>query len=131
MVGTLYRLRWQIELIFKQWKSWLKIDCLRGTDENRIRSLVYGRLIAIVMMSMIYRCLCCYAYEVFEREASVIKLSAWLIRRRRLATAVEENTMERLFEALFLAALQLLKQQRLRRTTLQLIAQEVEFQHGF
>ena len=131
VVGTLYRLRWQIELIFKQWKSWLKIDCLRGTDANRIRSLVYGRLIAIVMMSMIYRCLCCYAYEVFEREASVIKLSQWLLRRRRLASAVEENAMEQLFEALFLAAEQLLKQQRLRRTTLQLIAQEVEFQHGF
>src|SRR5207302_5704287 len=30
IIGTVYRLRWEIELIFKQWKSLLKIDILRG-----------------------------------------------------------------------------------------------------
>ena len=42
VVGTIYRLRWQIELIFKQWKSLLRIDCLLSTNENRIRCLVFG-----------------------------------------------------------------------------------------
>ena len=68
VVGTIYQLRWQIELIFKQWKSLLHIDCLLGTNENRIRCLVFGRMITIINMSMIFRCLCCYAYAVYQRE---------------------------------------------------------------
>ena len=29
MIGTLYRIRWQIELIFKEFKSLMKIDSIR------------------------------------------------------------------------------------------------------
>jgi hypothetical protein len=131
VVGTIYRLRWQIELIFKQWKSLLHIDCLKGTNPNRIRCLVYGRLIAIVICSMIYRGLCCYAYAVWDREPSIIKLTAWLITRRRLADALEQDALESLFSALQTSAKRLLKQQRLRRTTVGLILQQVPFLHGF
>ena len=34
VVGTIYRLRWQIELIFKNWKGLLNIDILKGTLES-------------------------------------------------------------------------------------------------
>ena len=131
VVGTIYRIRWQIELIFKQWKSILGIDCLRGSSPNRILCLVYGRLIAVILMSMIYRCLCCYALAVFDREVSVVKLTQWLILRGRLAFAVHNNCCEKLFSELFAAAKRLLKDLRLRRTTLELIDGQVEFQHSF
>ena len=132
VVGTIYRLRWQIELIFKQWKSLLRIDCLLGTNENRIRCLVFGRMITIVNMSMIFRCLCCYAYAVYQREPSLFKLTAWLLRGQRLAAAVHNHQIDNLLEAMIIAAPKsLFKQQRNRKTTQQLIEKQVEFLNSF
>jgi len=46
-VGIAYRLRWQVELTFKHWKSLFQINILRGTRPERILCLIYGRLIVI------------------------------------------------------------------------------------
>ena len=107
VVGTIYRLRWQIELIFKQWKSLLRIDCLKSTNENRIRWMVFGRMITIVN-------------------------TAWLLRGGRLADAVHNHQIDNLLDAMIIAApLSLFKQHRNRKTTQQLIEKQVEFLHSF
>ncbi len=50
VVGTVYRLRWEIELIFKQWKSQLKIHVLKGINPNRIETLIWSRLCTILLI---------------------------------------------------------------------------------
>ena len=49
-LGTLYRLRWQIELTVKHWKSLFRSDLLKSTRPERIRCLLYGRLIFILIV---------------------------------------------------------------------------------
>lgn len=44
---AIYKIRWQIELIFKNFKSNIELDYLAGTNKYRIESLIYGRLITI------------------------------------------------------------------------------------
>lgn len=48
-IFTIYRLRWQIELIFKTWKSILGMHKIRTAKENRIMCEVYGKLIVAVL----------------------------------------------------------------------------------
>jgi hypothetical protein len=43
VMGTIYRLRWQIELTFKRWKSLLHLDFCQGTNPHRIATLIYAR----------------------------------------------------------------------------------------
>lgn len=50
-VFTLYRLRWQIELIFKTWKSILGMHKIRTAKENRVMCEVYGKLIVAALTS--------------------------------------------------------------------------------
>ena len=50
---TVYRLRWQVELTFKNWKSLLNIHVLKGTRPERIKCILYGRLITITMMTLV------------------------------------------------------------------------------
>lgn len=46
-VCDLYRARWQIELVFKACKSYLKIDKLGDSEPYQLECLIYGILIAI------------------------------------------------------------------------------------
>jgi hypothetical protein len=50
---TLYRIRWQIELVFKTWKSILAIHKIRSAKEERVRCEVYGKLILAALSSLI------------------------------------------------------------------------------
>ena len=51
---ALYRIRWQVELVFKVWKSILAIHRIRSAKEPRMLCEVYGKLIVAVLAV----CLC-------------------------------------------------------------------------
>ncbi len=53
VVRIVYGLRWQVELMFKNWKSLLNIHILKGTRPERIKCILYGRLMTITMMTLI------------------------------------------------------------------------------
>jgi hypothetical protein len=127
VVVTVYRLRWQIELLFKQWKSLLALHVLRGTRPERIKCLLYGRLITIAMMTMVSSYASWYAGEVLQRELSGPKLINWLKRTGRFAQAMHSGTVDALFQALRHTLPRLLcKQKRRRKTTYQLLAEEAD-----
>ena len=46
---TLLRVRWQIELIWKLWKQYGKLDCWRSEKGMRILCEVYAKLMAMIM----------------------------------------------------------------------------------
>jgi hypothetical protein len=48
-VSFVYRVRWQIELIFKLWKSKAKLATLGPWREERVRCQLYARLIALLL----------------------------------------------------------------------------------
>ncbi len=50
-VHSLYSLRWQIEILFKTWKSFLKIDECKNIKRERLECHLYGQLIGILLYS--------------------------------------------------------------------------------
>ena len=48
-VWRLYRLRWQIELSFKIWKSICAIDKVKKVKKNRLECYIYSKLMLIVL----------------------------------------------------------------------------------
>jgi hypothetical protein len=122
VVATVYRIRWQIELVFKQWKSLLHLHVLKGTRPERIRCLLYGRLITITMLMQVCSYAAWYASTVLGREVSFPKLLLWLKRKGRFAHAVQSDSLATLYADLRQAILPLLcKQKRKRPTTQQLL----------
>jgi hypothetical protein len=122
VVGTVYRLRWQVELTFRNWKSLLKINVLKGTRPERIKCLIYGRLITITIVAMMSSYASWYAEDYLQRELSLPKLINWLKRKNRLVNAMHGGTVEALLRHLRRALPKLLcKQKRKRRTSRQLI----------
>jgi hypothetical protein len=50
VVSYFYRLRWQVELIFRQTKSVLRLDKSESEDPSRIQCEIWGRLISAVLL---------------------------------------------------------------------------------
>jgi hypothetical protein len=122
VVKIVYGLRWQVELMFKNWKSLLNIHILKGTRPERIKCILYGRLLTITMMTLIASYASWYAEDYLQRELSIPKLINWLKRKGRLAKAMHVGPLEALFNDLRRALPKVLcKQKRKRRTSRQLL----------
>ena len=119
IIGTIYRIRWQIELIFKSWKSLLNIDILKGTRPERIQCIIYARLLCIVLITNIYSYASAYAWETSKKEVSFHKVISMLLRKYRVIDLL--NNPSKILLQVEVAIARLCKQKRKRKTTLELI----------
>lgn len=124
----LYKIRWQIELMFKNFKSNLELDKLQGTNRHRIDCLIYGKLIVILTTVGIHQ----FAVNIAkDKEVSGDKLTKWLKVGRRLQRAVETANFEELLVSLEQEIHLVCKQKRTRKTTVEqieaLIGREQEY----
>lgn len=131
VIGTIYRLRWQVELTFKRWKSLLNIDFCQGTNPQRIYTLIYSRLIAIVILHDFYALAAYYAKKVHQRELSPHKLQQWMIQKQRVANAILNQKISTLWSTFTQLTLSFCKQKRKRMTISKMIQNEVEFLNSF
>jgi hypothetical protein len=127
MIIALYKIRWQIELLFKNFKSNIELDILKGTNKHRINSLVYGRLITIVTIFIINN----YAAHIAQdKEVSEDKLTKWLNYENRLNRAILEDSLLQLLISLELDILIVSKQKRTRPTTLGLLEEQMQIEEA-
>lgn len=113
MIIALYKIRWQIELLFKNFKSNIEINILKGTNKNRIESLIYGKLITIVVMFVIQN----YAANIADKEISGDKLIKLLKSDNQLRQAIIQNDLSMLLITLEYDITLTYKQKRNRKTT--------------
>lgn len=78
-IATIYRTRWQIELLFKLYKSHFKIEFLKGkSDSSRVLCELYAKLCGIIIFHAISNCL----ISKISQEVSMTK--AFLEFKRRV-----------------------------------------------
>ena len=55
LVAAIYKLRWQIELLFKQLKQNFPLKYFLGDNENAIKIQIYCALIANLLMTVVQK----------------------------------------------------------------------------
>jgi hypothetical protein len=70
----LYKIRWQVEIVFKSWKSYHGLEHLEGKRKSRIECFMYGRLIMIVIMCFLFNTIHRNVWNTQCREASLLKV---------------------------------------------------------
>ena len=89
VIGTIYRVRWQIELIFKCWKSRAQIHYLKGINPERIMCLIYVRLIYILLVHQIYRLSEFVEFHSSGGMVSMPKVFEWMRDAGRLVMIIK------------------------------------------
>jgi hypothetical protein len=72
-VGLVYGIRWQIELVFKAWKSYHGLTQLKGKRQERIECFIYGRLIMMVIIAFLSGSIRRYLWRTRKRDLSFLK----------------------------------------------------------
>jgi hypothetical protein len=91
---VLGRMRWQIELLFKLWKSHGRVDESRSTKPWRILCEVYAKLLAMLVQHWVFL-ISCWAYP----DRSLTK-AAQTVQKHALHLASAFASVKRLTEAL-------------------------------
>jgi Transposase DDE domain len=94
MIGTVYRLRWEIELVFKRWKSQLEIHYLKGICKERIDCLIWSRLCMVLIIELIIGNFKMFVDREYKVELSEVKVIQYLMRSNKFSEAIHCYKLE-------------------------------------
>jgi hypothetical protein len=69
-----YPIRWQIELIFKSWKSYCHLAAINAKKVDTVLCYLYGRMLLILLNYALYPQVRCAVWVKKHRELSLLKL---------------------------------------------------------
>lgn len=72
-IYALYKIRWQIELIFKAWKSIGQIEKLKKARKDRILTLLYLKLLWIMMNMKVVMAISNIVFNKLKKKISMVK----------------------------------------------------------
>jgi len=119
---TLYKLRWEIELLFKVFKSNLQVDIIKGQSKNRVDCFIISKLIAIMATAILFAHLSTAVAILHGRELSFAKFVTWIITHGYLAILFRPEVLNyEVMQMKNMDILALCKQKRSRRTSRELL----------
>jgi Transposase DDE domain len=121
-VGSVYQLRWSIELVFKNWKSLLNIDIMKGKSVYRIECFILGRLIAVLLLTFYISWIRTFVDCTYGRELSTYKFTQWMLRNERMLLIAQPEMLERELTGILSGTiLALCKDKRMRLTSEEIV----------
>jgi DDE family transposase len=130
-----YALRWQVELVFKSWKSYLQLSTLPTKNEVPTLCYLYGRLLLILFTYALCPSLRAALWADKRRELSLLKLMRHLqaVADRWLqALFASTATLRHVLSQVWVSAERLAaKATRKRRTSAQRLRESLQTQNDF
>ena len=132
---SLYRLRWQIELAFKVWKSIWEIDEIKKVKKARLECYIFSKLLIIILCWSIVWQTAKAVYGVEGKALSIMKafktLKRYSAELRHVFTAGDEYLFSYLVEFFEVSrSKHLLEKKRGRESSIELLSKSLLLMDG-
>jgi len=120
----LYKLRWDVELLFKNYKSNFHVNMIKGHSECRIECFILSKLIAILVTTIFYSHVSINA-RIQKLDLSLTKFISWVFSHKFLRILFQADTLN--YEVMQMKnfdIIRLCKQKRSRKSTNELLRNE-------
>ena len=97
-IFRLYRLRWKIETIFKNWKSNLNFDRIHNVSSVQLKILLHTRFLLILLIHNIYSLIKPIIKKVFDKYISFLKLTSFLSKSLNKIEMIHNLIKDKTFE---------------------------------
>jgi len=88
---SIYRLRWQIELIFKSWKSFANLAQIKKVKKHRVQVVIYLRLIIVLLATNLTRAISIWYNKTEKLTLSYMKTSKLMMNNRETLRQIALN----------------------------------------
>ena len=125
---TLYKLRWEIELVFKCFKGNFHVDMIKGRSQHRVECSILAKLLALLVTSVLFAYVSHHATALHQRELSFTKFIQWILVQKYLILLFRPEALSyEVMQMLNMNILSLCKQKRSRRTSKELLEEEATY----
>lgn len=110
-----YKIRWQVELLFKGWKSIHKFDAVHAVKPTRFLAMMYGRMIWILISMktiQVFQQICWPKHKFWLSELKLFKMLAIYRNTFNQSLLKGETSLQVLLKAMLKAALVLAKKEQ-------------------
>lgn len=116
-VLMLYRIRWRIELVFKEWKSQIKIGNITGTNVHRIECLILARMCLLLILNKLTSYLSNLYLSLHNEELSIKKVLDYFTKDGNLVQLFSKGGFTKIVKGTEKELFHLKKSKRIKRKT--------------
>jgi hypothetical protein len=109
LIRSIYSLRWQIEIIFKTWKSTFNLNKIKPMKIERFECMMFGTLVKIILCQKIYDYYKTTIWNDHAIELSELKSFKYIMRVIECLKNINPKNNSIIFEKLFEKAPQILR----------------------